>query len=185
LKRERKTLRKAMEKKASFRPLVTGSLILAVSQVLTFFLAFREKDFLETSQITLPEISVEWPLVYFFGAVVVVGLIISLIPLTALRWVLKILFLFLFVWGAFIALSFSLPVPAAAALGSIHCPELFSARTGSRRYFGGCSVTVALYTQDLAAQSADGYYSGQYRDGLRCAFCPVDCYLVYVGHLSV
>jgi presenilin-like A22 family membrane protease len=105
-----------MEKKASFRPLVGGGLILAVSQVLTFFLAFQEKDFLETSQITPPEISVEFPLVYFFGAVVVVGLIISLIPRTALGWVLKILFLFLFAWGAFIALSFSLPVPAAAAI---------------------------------------------------------------------
>jgi len=105
-----------MEKKANFHPFIGGGLILAASQILAYFLAFREKAFLESSQIIPPEISVEIPLIYFFSAVAVIGLILFLVPRSALRLVLKILFVFLFAWGAFIALGLSLPVPAATAM---------------------------------------------------------------------
>jgi len=104
-----------MEKKASAHPFVGSGLILIVSQVLVFFLAFREKYFLESQEITLPEIPVGFPLIYFFVAVAVIGVILFLVPRLALKVVLKIIFLFLFGWGMFVALGFSLPV--AAALG--------------------------------------------------------------------
>jgi len=104
-----------MEKKASAHPFVGSGLILIVSQALVFFLAFREKHFLESQQITPPEIPVGFPLIYFFVAVAVIGVILFLVPRQALKVVLKIIFLFLFGWGMFVALAFSLPV--AAALG--------------------------------------------------------------------
>jgi len=104
-----------MEKKASIHPFVGSGLILIISQVLVFFLAFQEMHFLESQQITPPEISVELPLIYFFVAVAVIGVILFLVPRLALKVVLKIIFLFLFGWGMFVALGFSLPV--AAALG--------------------------------------------------------------------
>lgn len=45
----RKRTQITMEKKASFHPFVGSGLILTVSQILALFLAFREKDFLESS----------------------------------------------------------------------------------------------------------------------------------------
>ena len=104
-----------MEKKTSVHPFVGSGLILIISQLLVFFLAFREMHFLESQQITPPEISVELPLIYFFVAVAVVGVILFLVPRLALKVVLKIIFLFLFGWGTFVALGFSLPVAAAVA----------------------------------------------------------------------
>ena len=105
-----------MEKKASAHPFVGSGLILIISQVLVFFLAFQEMHFLESQQITPPEISVELPLIYFFVAVAVVGVILFLVPRLALKVVLKIIFLFLFGWGMFVALGFSLPVAAAPGM---------------------------------------------------------------------
>jgi len=108
-----------MEKKDSFHPFVGSGLILTVSQVLALFLAFRERDFLESRQITPPEVSVELPLIYFFVVVAFVGLILFLVPRTVLRLVLKILFLSLFAWGAFVALGLSLTVPVAVGMSVV------------------------------------------------------------------
>jgi len=72
-------------------PLFYGNLILVLSQVVTFFIAFQEKDFLQERGIIPPELSLELPLLYFFGAVIVLGLIPFLIPIHKLRIALKIL----------------------------------------------------------------------------------------------
>ncbi len=109
-----------MEKKRdSFHPFVGSGLILIVSQVLALFLAFRERDFLESRQITPPEVSVELPLIYFFVVVAFVGLILFLVPRTVLRLVLKVIFLSLFAWGAFVAIGLSLPVPVAVGMSAV------------------------------------------------------------------
>ncbi len=105
-----------MSKRIIIHPAAGGGFILVIAQVLAFFLAFRQKAFLEEMQITPPEVSAGLPLVYFFAAVVIIGLVLFLVPQAALKVVLKLLFLFLFAWGAFIALGLLLPLPAAAPL---------------------------------------------------------------------
>jgi len=106
-------------KRESFHPFVGSGLILIVSQALALFLALRERDFLESRQITPPEVSVELPLIYFFVVVAFVGLILFLVPRTVLRLMLKVLFLSLFAWGAFVAIGLSLPVPVAVGMSAV------------------------------------------------------------------
>jgi len=109
----------AMEKMAKVQPILTGSLILVICQAFTFWVAAQVKDFLETSQILLPRVSLQLPLLYFFAAVVLIGVILFLIPISKLRLVLKIVFAFLYSWGVFIALALPLPVFAAAAIAIV------------------------------------------------------------------
>ena len=108
-----------MEKKTSIHPFIESGLILIISQVLVFSLAFQEKHFLESQEITPPEVSVGFPLIYFFVAVTVIGIILFVVPRPALRVLLKVIFFILLGWGVFVALGFSLPVPAALAIAAI------------------------------------------------------------------
>jgi presenilin-like A22 family membrane protease len=62
---------------------------------------------------------VGFPLIYFFVAVAVIGIILFLVPRLALKVMLKILFLFLFGWGMFVTLGFSLPLAAALAIAVV------------------------------------------------------------------
>ncbi len=58
-------------------------------------------------------------LIYILATVAVLGLTLSLIPLTALKLVLRLLFALLFGWGAFIATVFYLPLPLAIAIAVV------------------------------------------------------------------
>ena len=58
-------------------------------------------------------------LIYVLAAAGVLGLMLSLIPLTALKVILRLLFAFLFSWGAFIATVFYLPLPLAVAIAVV------------------------------------------------------------------
>ena len=58
-------------------------------------------------------------LIYVFTVVVVLGITLSLIPLTTLRFVLRLLFALMFSWGAFIATVFYLPLPFAITIGIV------------------------------------------------------------------
>ena len=60
--------------------------------------------------------SIQLPLAYFFGAVATLGVILFRIPISKLRTALRILFAFLFSWGAFIVFGLFLPVPATASI---------------------------------------------------------------------
>jgi presenilin-like A22 family membrane protease len=108
-----------MEKRTSYHPLIESGLILVISQVLVFSLAFQEKHFMESQEITPPEVSLGFPLIYFFVAVAVIGVILFVVPRLALKVLLKVIFFVLLGWGAFIALVFSLPVPAALAVAIV------------------------------------------------------------------
>ncbi|MFO7995650.1 MAG: presenilin family intramembrane aspartyl protease [Dehalococcoidia bacterium] len=55
-------------------------------------------------------------LIYILAAAGVLGLTLYLIPLTALKLFLRLLFALLFSWGAFIATVFHFPLPLAAAI---------------------------------------------------------------------
>ena len=93
-----------------------SSLILIVSQAFALYVAFREKDFVEANRIAIPDISLGVSLAYFFGAVALLGVILSIIPVSKLRIVLRIMFAFLFSWGMFITLGLSLPLTAASLI---------------------------------------------------------------------
>ena len=105
-----------MEKPLKSEPVFWSGLILIACQILTHYVAFREKDFVESNQITPPQISLELPLIYFFGVVVLLGLILFLLPISKLRIVLKVVFSFLFCWGIFIVFGLSLPLLAASII---------------------------------------------------------------------
>ena len=74
-----------MAVKAKLFPFLWGSFILLVSQIITIHAAFREKNFIEANQIVAPQVSLEMPLIYFFGAVVLMGVILFLLPVSKLR----------------------------------------------------------------------------------------------------
>jgi len=80
---------------------------------LTFYVAFREKLFFEANQVVSPNISLGPVTAYFFGVVVVMGLILFIIPLSKLRWIFRTLFTLMFAWGVFIVIALILP-PAVA-----------------------------------------------------------------------
>jgi presenilin-like A22 family membrane protease len=105
-----------MQKRAILDPFLWSSIILIVSQIFTLYVAFREKHFVEAYQITPPQISLELPLVYFLGAVVLLGTILFLVPVDKLKIAFRIIFMLLFAWGMFITLGLSLPILAASLI---------------------------------------------------------------------
>lgn len=105
-----------MRQSLKSEPLFWSSLILVAAQTFTLYVALREKEFVEANRIISPEVSIGLTLAYFFGVVVLVGVVLLLVPVAKLRLALKIMFAFLFFWGMFIALGLSLPIPAAVAL---------------------------------------------------------------------
>jgi presenilin-like A22 family membrane protease len=120
-----------------------GLLLFVLAQMLILFIAPRIDPFLEEQQIYVPGQPSEpiswWPgevtlpdgevievpahsalgpiVIYVLVAAAVLGITLSLIPLTALKVVLRLVFALLFSWGAFIATVFYLPLPLAIAIG--------------------------------------------------------------------
>jgi presenilin-like A22 family membrane protease len=73
--------------------------------------------FLEANpQFTPPQVSAGVPLAYFLGVVLMLGIVLFLIPVSKLRWVMKILFAGLYAWGMFIAMVLSLHIILAAII---------------------------------------------------------------------
>lgn len=105
-----------MEKRLKLGPPFWSSLILIVSQTFTLYVAFREKDFVEANQIIPPQIPLGAPLVYFFGAVILLGVILFLVPIYILRIALRIMFAFLFSWGMFIVFGLTSPILVASLI---------------------------------------------------------------------
>lgn len=98
-----------MSRKIRPEPFLWGSLILILSLILTFFVAFQEKEYVEQYQIASPDVAIQFPLAYFFGAVVLWALILFLIPVSKLRILFRLVFALLFAWGIFIAFVLVLP----------------------------------------------------------------------------
>ena len=105
-----------MQKRARLDPFLWSSFILITSQIFTLYVASQEKHFVEAYQIAPPQISLALPLVYFLGAVVLLGAILLLVPVDKLKIVFRIIFMFLFIWGTFITLGLSLPILAASLI---------------------------------------------------------------------
>ena len=123
-------------------PVYGGLLLFIVAQVLILLFASRINPFLNELNVYVPSQPSEaiswWPgevtspsgqvtevpahsslgpvLIYILAAAAVLGLALSLIPLMALRLVLRLLFALLFSWGAFIATVLYLPFPLAITM---------------------------------------------------------------------
>jgi len=137
------------KKPARLNPVYWGVLLFVVAQILILLVTSRIDPFLDEKNIYVPSQPPEtislWPgqvtlpsgqvsetpvysslgtvLIYILAVMVVLGLVLSLIPLKVLRFVLRLLFAFLFGWGVFIALVFYLPlmfaIVVAAGVGTV------------------------------------------------------------------
>ena len=122
-----------------------GLLLFIVAQILILLIAPRINPFLDKNAIEIPTVPSEpiywWPgevttpggevvdvpaqsalgpiLIYIFAAAGVLGLILYKIPLASLKILLRLLFALLFIWGAFIATVFYLPLPLAIAIAIV------------------------------------------------------------------
>ena len=105
-----------MAKIKSLSPAFWGSLILVFAQIFAFFIAFQEKIFIEAHEIIAPEVSLGIPLLYFFSAVIVLGIVLFFVPVFVLKVVLRVLFAVLFAWGLMIILGLMLPFFVALAI---------------------------------------------------------------------
>jgi len=92
---------------------------MVLALALTFYVALREKEFLEETQIVSPDISLGPAIAYFFGVVVLLGLVLFIIPLDKLRLVFRGLFTLMFAWGVFIVIALILPPAMAYPLAII------------------------------------------------------------------
>ncbi len=109
-------------RKVSLQPILWSSFLYIIGLLLVFaYLYPRVQEFIESSQIPTPEVSILPILAYFFGMVVIIGVVLFLIPVSKLKYVFRVLFGLLYAWGIFIILNLILPPPAAigiaAALG--------------------------------------------------------------------
>lgn len=94
-------------------PVIWSIIILVVAQAATLAIALQQKTFVEENQIVAPEVSLGFPVAYFFGTIIIMGLILFLIPVYVLKRVLKALFTLVYCWGIFIVLGLTLTlIPA-------------------------------------------------------------------------
>lgn len=105
-------------KESAWGPAFWGGLIFVIAAAITAWVAVLEKAFFEVNpQLVPPQVSVGPPLIYFFGAVAVLGAVLFFIPIAKLRLVLKALFFLLYAWGTFVLLALALPVYVAGGIG--------------------------------------------------------------------
>jgi presenilin-like A22 family membrane protease len=98
--------------KSKLSPFLWGGLFMAMAVALTLYVASLEKVFVEQQGIPSPNYSLPPILIYFFGVVVAVALVLFFIPLRALKTVFRVLFTLTFAWGMFVVAYLALPGPA-------------------------------------------------------------------------
>lgn len=115
--------------KSRISPILWSSLVMALALLLTFFIASKEKVFVEANQITSPSVSLLPAVGYFFGVVVVMALVLFLIPLSKLRLLFRFLFALMFGWGVLVVATLTLsPVVAYVLAGLTAVAWLLLAR---------------------------------------------------------
>ena len=119
-------------KKAGSNPALWSGLLFVAGAVLTLYVASRVQSFLTANpQLVLPAVSTGFPIIYFFSAVAVIGLVLLLIPVARLKLVLRVLFVLLYGWSMFIAMWLSMPLipaivlAAAGAIGWFISPRIW------------------------------------------------------------
>ncbi len=117
-------------------PMLGGILLFVVAQILTLSIELRENSFFKANNIYVPaqppQVISLWPgpvtlpsgqvtqtpaysslgpiVIYFLAVTAGVAVVLALIPQSALRLALRLLFAFFFAWGALIAFVFWLPL---------------------------------------------------------------------------
>ncbi|MBN1188546.1 MAG: hypothetical protein JXA46_02225 [Dehalococcoidales bacterium] len=106
-------------KRTSLEPVLWSCLLYILGLIVTFFILPPEKAYVEAQPFTMPEFSLLPVLGYFFGVVIVMGIVLFLIPVSKLKFVLRLLFAVFYAWGIFILLGLLVSVPAAIAAGVV------------------------------------------------------------------
>jgi presenilin-like A22 family membrane protease len=109
--------------KSKLSTFLWGGLAMVVALALTIYVAYQEQLYIKINQIVSPDISLGPIVAYFFGVVVVMGLVLFIIPLSKLKLVFRLLFALMFAWGVFIVVGLTLPdilsYPVAAIAGIV------------------------------------------------------------------
>ncbi len=108
-----------MIKKLLFAPVTWGCILLITAQIITLIITEREKVFVVVNNFPSPQEGIQFPIIYFFASVVVIGLILFFIPVNKLRILLVILFTFIYAWGIFILLTLFSPLYVSASVALI------------------------------------------------------------------
>jgi presenilin-like A22 family membrane protease len=74
---------------------------MVVALALTLYVAVLEKPFFQTNQVSSPDYQLPPVLLYFFGVIAIMAVILYFIPLKWLKYVFKLLFTLMFAWGTF------------------------------------------------------------------------------------
>ena len=99
-----------MKKTGILGVVLWSSLAFIIGAVIASYVASREIVFLEANpQILVPEVSPQFPLLYFFCSVAVIGIVLFFIPLSKLKWVFRILFVLLYALGIFVVFALMIP----------------------------------------------------------------------------
>jgi presenilin-like A22 family membrane protease len=133
-----------VKKSLNSNPIYWSILIFIFAQIITFCVISQENAFLNNNEIYIPpqqpDVVSIWPqpttspsgevtqtpvysslgpiLIYFLAVVIILGIVLFLIPLSALRLLLRALFAFVFGWAVFIILIFWVPLPATIILAT-------------------------------------------------------------------
>lgn len=94
-----------MNRISKLSPFIWGSLVLIAGQAFVLAVSLKLMAFLEEQQITYPEVSLLPVLVYFFGAVILMGVVLLLVSVSKLKIIMRGLFALLYAWGVFIFLG--------------------------------------------------------------------------------
>ncbi len=86
-------------------PYIWGSLVLIIGEALVLGVSLRLVGFLEEQQITYPEVSLLPVLAYFFGSVILIGVVLLLVSVSKLKIIMRGLFALLYAWGVFVFLG--------------------------------------------------------------------------------
>jgi presenilin-like A22 family membrane protease len=107
--------------RTSLEPMIWSCLIYIFSLALVFYYFPKEQAYIEdviSQGGAIPEYSVLPILAYFFGVVIIFGAVLFFIPVSRLKFVLKIMFGFFYIWGVFIVLALILPWRLATPLAA-------------------------------------------------------------------
>ena len=112
----------AQPKRSRLDPVLWSSLMLVLGFFLLFsYLAPKVAEYVETNQIPLEQMQIQIVpiLIYFFSAVVILGIVLFIIPVRFLKYVLRAVFAVLYTWGIVIICGLVLPGWPSIAIGAV------------------------------------------------------------------